>query len=274
MKSKRWLICLKLLAALAGAAAAAFAGHWCAQRILAHAFESSGLTGENLADAPGYLRFAARNTGTLTMCVSMLVCIAALLFLRDMFGKTEVRFRVKWLALLIFAAVIGIGLVTILRNADEIRNAPQRSYGNAAEYALAALLPCALALLIRGCIYKGAKDAFGLWTALAVSAVAEGGLCLLIYGTSVPVFINGMIFSALACLVYESNASLWPEILLRFGFAAGARLLCGYPNGGAYYVSGSLWAGAEKGTEGSLTLTILLAMVCVFVYLYRRKQHG
>ncbi len=274
MKSKGFQACLKLLSALAGASAAAFAGHWCAQRILARAFDSSALTGENMMEAPAYLRFAARNAGTLSMCVSMLVCIAALLFLRELFGREKGPFRAKWLVLPVFAAVIGFGLVELLRGADEIRYSPQKSYGSAAEYALAALLPSALALLMRGCVYKGAKEAFGLLAALAVSAVIEGGLCLFIYGAGALVFVNGAFISAMICLAYELNASLWPEVLLRFGFTAGTRLLGGYPDGGAYYVSGSLWAGAEKGLEGSLTFTLYLALVCALAFLYRRKRHG
>ena len=269
---KRLNALLKLLAALALGAGAAYLGAQAALLIRSRALGGYGSDAGALQSASLLLRYLYTGEGEIAMLGAFAAAACWLLFAKELFRPLDAPFRAKWLCLLPLGLLLGWGTVALLQALDEIRYAGARSFGLLPQYACQLALSGALALLLRGCITKAVHSAFGVKAALIVSALTEGAAGLLLYGLSVLTAVNGLLFGALTALLYLEARSLWPETLLRFGFLSGARLLGAYPGGGAYWVSGSLWAGAQHGLEGSLTLTILLLLALSMYALAKQRR--
>ena len=273
---RRLTALLKLLLALAICAGAAYLGAKATLLIRSRALVRAGAKAWNIQSAGALLRYLYAGEGELALLGASVAACCALLFAKELFGPEDAPFGAKWLCLLPLGLLLGRGAVALLQSLDEIRHAGARNFGFIPQYVCQLALSGALALLLRGCACKAAREMLGDRAILPASAFLECAAWLVLIGPSAVTAVNGLFFGALAALMYIESRSLWPETLLRFGFVSGARLLGAYPGGGAYWVSGSLWAGARFGLEGSLTLTIMLLLALSFYALarQRRTNHG
>lgn len=266
---------LKALSALAGTALAAFAGRFIALRLTQRAYEKLNVSTETVPYLTGIPAFLYSHADILVTLCMLLFALCAALFLRDLNAHEKTRFSPKLLLLLPAAAAVGYMSVNLLAELDEIRFMPELSRGSVGEYLCMALFCLLQALLIRDCVGLSLGDTLGEWTSCAVSALLQAALLAFVYGSFSPVLLlNGLLFGFSAQKLYFVRRSVLPESFLAFGFTAAHKLLSGYPDGGAYYVSDSVLAGGARGITGSLLLTVYLAAALVLLLRKRRNSNG
>ena len=265
---------LKTFAALLIALLALYAGRVLGLYLIGGIFSHNGVNADNLANASEWIGYLAENADAIANLCALMCGVCACLFLKDMFSKRTEGFKLKYVYLLPLGAVPGYMLVNLLKSADEIRMPLTRSFGNPIAWANLILFCCLNALLMRSCVCEGLKTAFSKSFAIGASALAEAAfLPYICYGSfSALLVINGLLLGGLMGYVYFKTGSVLPEIFICTGFTLGHRLLGGYPDGGAYYVSNNIITGGEVGITGSVTLTLLIAIACALIAYGERRR--
>ena len=252
-----------------GGALALYLGRVAALYVLARAFAGAGLSSETYASAPAWLRFLATNADALANITGLILGCCAVVLLRKGANPLGRIRRKDWLTLPLGFGY-GVGALSLLRLLDEVRFLP----GSFTVDWLGCLLWLCLSVFTALCL-RGAFDANdNRWVAYAASMLLQALFAWYLHGQfDALLTVNALLFGWLSTRFYRRKKSLWPEILLLYGFALGQRVICGYPKNTVYYVSANLLNGGNAGLFGSVLTTVPLALIVAFVLL-RRFLHS
>lgn len=268
---------VKGLFALVIALACFFAGRVGALWLLSDLFQKTDLTAETYAYAGSALRFIADSADSIAVFTGLFVSLAAGLFMKDRFPGEDGPVRADMAVYLLCSAAAGYFSLRLLVSADAVRVPLHRSFGAVDKWVLCFFLCAARSVILRGCCVKAARESGGNAASVIASMILDGVFFLFVYGggRNVLACVNGLLCGAAFAFVYLATRSLWPEMLVSFGFTAAHRFLGGYPAGGLYSVGEGALTGFGCGIECSLTLTILLLIPAIaLLYLYGKKNHG
>ena len=139
-------------------------------------------------------------------------------------------------------------------------------------------------LLTRGYMLSALRERYGVWPAIAVSALFFGALHLLNSGITVVSFLEIVGIGAAFGLVVYYLDSLWMAIGIHTMWNFTQNLLFGLPNSGHVSASSflhldaaasSLCYDAVFGVEGAIPALVVTALLAAGVVLYaRRKRHS
>ena len=247
-------------------------GRYLGLLILLKLFDTVNLNADTYALAPGWLRYAADNTDSITGLIALLMAFAVLLILRGLLKPEKRVLTFSHIFMGLFSGALSLFLIRLLTELDCIRVIRPLPGWDIMNLALVILTAAVSALLIRGCVCEILNDELPRWALVAVSAVLQAGLFSLMYGRLNPVLlINSACLGAAAAVVYTGGGALYCEICAFGGFLAAERCLPGrFPSANVYSVSSPLITGGDCGLEASLTLTLVILLLAVlFVVLVK-----
>ncbi len=262
-RAKHLLALLNPALCIAGSILVLYLGRVATLYVLARGFQQLNLNSETYAHAPSWLQFIAGNADRLASFVGLILASCAVILLKNR-ASTDGRSPWSSLVNLPVGFALGIGLLALLRWLDEIRCLPD---GFAADWFGCVLWLCRsvfTALCLRGAFDPDTNR----WAAYSISMLLQALIAWYLLGKfDALLTLNALLFGFLSVWLYRRKKSVWPEILLFYGYALSHRVLFAYPSGKLFYMSANPLSGGDAGLFGSILTAAFLVLAIVLGFL-------